>query len=139
MRSLLVRAFRQDTKGKEIQRQSSQKRPFAAADSKGNETYTLRGPGGGAIEGPPLLGRVSAGSAHGGLEYYRCHIRQHPTVMYTDVPVMHLYGHNSTLWTVMTADVGTGQEASQCMEELAHCCRTNVADQYVEVERTGAS
>ena len=29
------------------------------------------GPGGGAIEGPPLLGRGSAGSAHGGLEYYR--------------------------------------------------------------------
>ncbi len=29
------------------------------------------GPGGGAIEGPRLLGRVSAGSAHGGLEYYR--------------------------------------------------------------------
>lgn len=31
----------------------------------------LEAPGGGAIEGPQLLGRVSAGSAHGGLEYYR--------------------------------------------------------------------
>ena len=71
MPSLLLLAYRQDTKGKEIQRQSSHKRPFTAADSKGEESYTLRGPGGGAIEGPPLLGRVSAGSAHGGLEYYR--------------------------------------------------------------------
>ena len=30
------------------------------------------GPGGGAIEGPPLLNRKSAGSAHGGLEYFKC-------------------------------------------------------------------
>ena len=36
------------------------------------EGLAFSGPGGGAIEGPPLLGRASAGSAHGGLEYYRC-------------------------------------------------------------------
>ncbi|CAL5220717.1 g2773 [Coccomyxa viridis] len=52
------------------QKQGSHKRPFEAGDKR-DDTPALRGPGGGAIEGPPLLGRISAGSAHGGLEYYR--------------------------------------------------------------------
>lgn len=42
--------------------------------SEVGEGLAFQGPGGGAIEGPPLLGRASAGSAHGGLEYYRCRL-----------------------------------------------------------------
>ncbi|CAK0783368.1 hypothetical protein CVIRNUC_006567 [Coccomyxa viridis] len=57
-------------KGKEGHQQGSHKRPFDGGSTGGNSS-SLRGPGGGAIEGPPLLGRISAGSAHGGLEYYR--------------------------------------------------------------------
>ena len=44
--------------------------PVPAHEDGGGLAF--RGPGGGAIEGPPLLGRMSAGSAHGGLQYYRC-------------------------------------------------------------------
>ena len=51
-------------------KQGSHKRPFEAGAAEAGSA-ALRGPGGGAIEGPPLLGRISAGSAHGGLEYYR--------------------------------------------------------------------
>ena len=55
---------------RDAQKQGSHKRPFEAGGTRADNS-ALRGPGGGAIEGPPLLGRISAGSAHGGLEYYR--------------------------------------------------------------------
>ena len=55
---------------RDAKKQGSHKRPFEAGDARA-DSCALRGPGGGAIEGPPLLGRTSAGSAHGGLEYYR--------------------------------------------------------------------
>lgn len=51
--------------------QASHKRPLERAPARVSPRLAFQGPGGGAIEGPPLLGRVSAGSAHGGLEYYR--------------------------------------------------------------------
>ena len=50
---------------------TSHKRPLDSTRAWGSSYTAFQGPGGGAIEGPPLLGRVSAGSAHGGLEYYR--------------------------------------------------------------------
>ena len=50
---------------------TSHKRPLDSIRAQDSSHSTFQGPGGGAIEGPPLLGRVSAGSAHGGLEYYR--------------------------------------------------------------------
>ncbi|KAK9904983.1 hypothetical protein WJX75_007021 [Coccomyxa subellipsoidea] len=49
----------------------SHKRPLDDTRARDGSKLAFQGPGGGAIEGPPLLGRVSAGSAHGGLEYYR--------------------------------------------------------------------
>lgn len=63
-------AGRKQVNSKDAKRQCSHKRPLEAGSSK-EDSSALRGPGGGAIEGPPLLGRISAGSAHGGLEYYR--------------------------------------------------------------------
>ena len=61
---------RRQRTGKEGHQQTSHKRPLDGGGT-GGASSNLRGPGGGAIEGPPLLGRISAGSAHGGLEYYR--------------------------------------------------------------------
>ena len=61
---------RQYRKKKEGYQQASHKRSLDGGSTRGDSS-NLRGPGGGAIEGPPLLGRISAGSAHGGLEYYR--------------------------------------------------------------------
>ncbi|BDA49651.1 probable calcium-dependent protein kinase 17 at N-terminal half [Coccomyxa sp. Obi] len=50
---------------------TSHKRPLDSTRARDSTHAAFQGPGGGAIEGPPLLGRISAGSAHGGLEYYR--------------------------------------------------------------------
>ena len=64
-------------------RPSPAKRPLSwEPGSADGEGLAFQGPGGGAIEGPPLLGRASAGSAHGGLEYYRCGLGKHaPAVL----------------------------------------------------------
>lgn len=58
---------------------ASHKRPLDDTRARDGSRLAFQGPGGGAIEGPPLLGRVSAGSAHGGLEYYRCSYDAHCT------------------------------------------------------------
>ena len=68
--STAVHSQRKHGLRRDAQKQGSHKRPFEAGDNSA-DSCALRGPGGGAIEGPPLLGRISAGSAHGGLEYYR--------------------------------------------------------------------
>ncbi len=63
---------RRDADEKQGLRAGGHKRPLDEKGAHDSTRLAFQGPGGGAIEGPPLLGRVSAGSAHGGLEYYRC-------------------------------------------------------------------